>query len=385
MNDYMKPETIITNARIVLGDEVIDGSVLVRDGRIADISEGRMSAAAALDCDGDYVLPGLIELHTDNLEKHLIPRPKVFWPVGSALLAHDAQVAAAGITTVFDAIAVGGTLQDDDRDKILTASAEAIRSAQAAGILRADHHLHMRCEVGNPRAVDLFEPFQDDPLVRLVSLMDHTPGQRQFVDVEKLRIYYSGKHGLTEEQFQDMIDRRRENQALYADRHRRAIAAACAERGLVTASHDDATEEHVAEAHELGLTISEFPTTLEAARHARERGIATIMGGPNVVRGGSHSGNVSAADLAEAGLLDALSSDYVPASLLHGAFLLHDKHGDTLPDAIAKVTRNPARMANLDDRGEIAPGKRADLVRVRRLADGTPVVLSVLRAGERVA
>ncbi|MEP3112836.1 alpha-D-ribose 1-methylphosphonate 5-triphosphate diphosphatase [Nisaea sp.] len=378
------PDAILTNARIILADGEVHGTVTVRNGKIEDISEGRTSAPGATDFDGDYLIAGLVELHTDNLEKHLIPRPKVHWPVMSALLAHDAQVTAAGITTVLDAVAVGGTLRDDARDKILMESADAIREASAHDMLRASHFLHMRCEVGNPNALTLFEPFKEDSLVRLVSLMDHTPGQRQFVDLEKLKIYYTGKHAMSDAEFDAMVEDRKKNQVLYSDKHRRAIAAACRDMDVVTASHDDATVDHVDEAHELGLTISEFPTTLEAAQHARKKGLTNIMGGPNVVRGGSHSGNVSAGELAEAGVLDALSSDYVPASMLHGAFMLHEKHGLSLPKALATVTANPARMVGLDDRGEILPGKRADLIRVRRAKDGTPVVRKVMRGGTRV-
>ncbi|UUX50005.1 alpha-D-ribose 1-methylphosphonate 5-triphosphate diphosphatase [Nisaea acidiphila] len=385
MSKTETPDAVLTNARIILPEGEVRGTVTVRGDKIEDISEGPVSLPGAIDYEGDFLIAGLVELHTDNLEKHLIPRPKVHWPVVSALMAHDAQVAAAGITTVLDAVAVGGTVKDDARDEILVESAAAIHEASENDMLRANHFLHMRCEVGNPRAVALFEPFQDDPLVRLVSLMDHTPGQRQFVDIEKLRVYYLGKQAMSDAEFDEMIEDRKKNQVLYSDKHRRTIAAACVARNIVTASHDDATEEHVDEAHELGLTISEFPTTLEAAKHARKKGLANIMGGPNVVRGGSHSGNVSAGELAEAGVLDALSSDYVPASLLHGAFLLNEKHGVPLPEAIATVTRNPARMVGLDDRGEIAPGKRADIVRVRQAKDGTPVIRKVMRSGLRVA
>ena len=379
------PDAILTNARIILADDELSGTVTVRNGKIEDISEGRSAASGAIDYDGDYLIAGLVELHTDNLEKHLVPRPKTHWPVMSALLAHDAQVTAAGITTVLDAIAVGGTIQDDARDHILMESANVIREASAQDVLRASHFLHMRCEVGNPNALTLFEPFKEDSLVKLVSLMDHTPGQRQFVDLEKLKIYYTGKYAMSDAEFNAMVEDRKKNQSLYSDKHRRAIAAICRDMDMVVASHDDATTEHVDEAHELGLTISEFPTTLEAAQHAHKKGLANIMGGPNVVRGGSHSGNVSAGALAESGVLDALSSDYVPASMLHGAFMLHEKHGLPLPGALATVTANPARMVGMEDRGEIIPGKRADLIRVRRTKDGTPVVRKVMRAGRRVA
>jgi len=380
----MTRETILTNARLVLADEVVTGTLRIAGGRIAGFDAGGTALPEAEDLDGDYLMPGLVELHTDNLEKHVQPRPKVHWPTSSALLAHDAQVVAAGITTVLDAIAVGGTLNEDIRDHIVRESAEAIRRFRADGLLRTDHHLHMRCEVAHKDVLRLFEPFKDDPLVRLVSLMDHTPGQRQFVNLDKLRVYYQGKFALSDEAFERLIVERRAAQELYSDRHRRALVDMAAAAGHTLASHDDATAEHVDEAADLGLTISECPTTLDAARAARGRGMRTIMGGPNVVRGGSHSGNVSATDLAEAGLLDALSSDYVPSSLLHGALLLHDRHGLSLPAAVATVSRNPADMIGLDDRGRIAVGTRADLIRVRRLDDGGPVVRRVWREGDRV-
>ncbi|MBL6599698.1 MAG: alpha-D-ribose 1-methylphosphonate 5-triphosphate diphosphatase [Alphaproteobacteria bacterium] len=382
----MNSEQIFTNAQIVLADQVVHGTVVIRDAAIVEISDTpRSSAAGAMDLDGDMLLPGLIELHTDNLEKHCVPRPSVHWPVPSAVLAHDAQIAAAGITTVFDAVAVGGAIDNDDREAMLAEAANAIRDAVRHGNLRATHYLHMRCEVSNPRALELYEPFRDEPLVKLVSLMDHTPGQRQFVDASKLKVYYQGKYGLNDAQFEEMVHSRKTNQALYSDKYRQTIAELCRATGVVMASHDDATDAHIDEAETLGVTIAEFPTTLEAAKAARSKGMTTIMGGPNVVRGGSHSGNVAASDLARNGLLDALSSDYVPSSLLHGAFLLHDDDGLDLAQAMATVTGNPARMVGLTDRGEIASGKRADLIRVRRLDDGTPVVRQTWRDGARVA
>jgi alpha-D-ribose 1-methylphosphonate 5-triphosphate diphosphatase len=374
----------LTNAQIVLDDEVVHGTVRIENGRIADVSSGGTGTAAAQDLDGDYLSAGLVELHTDNLEKHVQPRPKVKWPTSSALLAHDAQVVASGITTVLDAIAVGGTLSDDVRDYLVRESSESIHAFRADGLLRADHHLHMRCEVAHRDVLALFEPFKDDPLVRLVSLMDHTPGQRQFVNLEKLRVYYKGRHHLDDAAFEQMIIDRKEAQALYSDKHRKALVEMARAAGHPIASHDDATVEHVDEAVAMGLTISEFPTTIEAAKAAHARGLRTIMGGPNVVRGGSHSGNVSAGELAEAGVLDALSSDYVPASLLHGAMLLHSQHGITLPKALATVTSNPAEMVGMDDRGRIAASKRADLVRFRLLPDGVPAVRRVWREGTQV-
>ena len=378
-------EIILTNANIVLSNEIIYGSVKIRDGCISEIDDQPTSIKNSIDLEGDFLLPGLIELHTDNLERHCVPRPSVLWPFRSAVIAHDAEIASAGITTVFDAIAVGGAMLNKDRDTVLIDAADAVRDAVTDKVLRVDHYLHMRCEVASTNVIELFNNFCEEPLVQLVSLMDHTPGERQFVDEAKLKVYYQGKYGLSDSEFDKMVIERKELQAKYSKKHRLEISSMCKNIGVTTATHDDATEAHIKEAITLGATISEFPTTVAAASAANNAGMSTIMGGPNVVRGGSHSGNVSAADLSDKGLLDALSSDYVPSSLLYGAFLLNDKQGLSLPDAIATVTTNPARMANFNDRGEIKAGLRADLIQVKRCTDGTPIVRKTFKLGERVA
>jgi alpha-D-ribose 1-methylphosphonate 5-triphosphate diphosphatase len=380
----MSAELILTNARIVTADAVFAGSVVVRDGRIAEIADAPSRAPGALDLEGDYLLPGLVELHTDNLEKHVAPRPGVRWPMPAAVLAHDAQIASAGITTVFDALTVADVHDNPIRAEMLHEAARAVDAMQRSGLFRAEHFIHMRCEVGNESVVDTVRPFLDGPLVRLVSLMDHTPGQRQFTSLDKYYQYYQGKWGYSDAQMTDLIAKRKDEQTRFSEKHRREIVALCAERRLPTASHDDATVEHIEEAIGFGMTIAEFPTTVDAAAIAHRRGMAVVMGAPNVVRGGSHSGNVSASDLAAAGILDILSSDYVPFSLLHAAFLLHHSIDMALPEAVAKISANPARTLGLDDRGEIAVGRCADLARVTVIEGGLPVARQVWRGGARV-
>lgn len=376
------PEFCIRNARIVTAGAVLSGSLLLRHGRIEALDHGGM---AGEDWHGDYLLPGLVELHTDNLEKHLMPRPKVSWPVMPAILAHDAQIAAAGITTVLDAIAVGDIDPHSVRMETLQAVVHGLRDAAEHGLLRTEHLLHMRLELAEANLLALFEPFLEDERLRLVSLMDHTPGQRQWSDLAHYRVYVSGKRGWSEQKVEQMLDTLQERQQRYAPANRAGVVALCRRHGraLPLATHDDTTAAHVHEGVAEGVTISEFPTTLLAAQAARAHGLAIVMGAPNRVRGGSHSGNVAAAELARAGLLDALSSDYVPASLLHAAFLLQED-GLGLPEAVATVSRTPARLIGLSDRGEIAPGLRADFIRVR-LHQGVPVVLGVWRAGRRIA
>lgn len=230
--------------------------------------------------------------------------------------------------------------------------------------------------------IDHFETFEHDPQVRLVSMMDHAPGQRQFQTMDQYTLYYKTKRGLTDEQFAVFVNRRLEASEQYAKKHRDIIAAFCSSRGITVASHDDATVEHVQEAIGYGVRLAEFPTSHEAARASHQAGMSVLMGAPNIVRGKSHSGNITAKDLADQGILDVLSSDYVPLSLIHAPFILADA-GLPLPKALAMVTSTPARTVSLNDRGRIATGLRADLARVDRKS-GVPVVRSVWREGKRV-
>lgn len=380
----MPAEQILSNARLVTADRIFLGSLVLRDGLIVDIAEGASRLPQAQDLNGDFLMPGLVELHTDNLERHMTPRPGVDWPSTSAVLSHDAQIIAAGITTVFDAVSIGDVNPKGNRMQKLPAMLGAISSASDAGLTRAEHRLHLRCELCHPDTLNVFRDLVEHPLVQLVSVMDHSPGQRQFVLESKYREYYMGKYHLSGEQMDAFIVLQMANSREYSDRYRAAIVEHCLALGLSVASHDDATLAHVEESARYGMTIAEFPTTLEAARGSRQLGMKVLMGAPNIVRGGSHSGNVAAAGLAAEGLLDILSSDYYPASLLQAAFLLADQDNDCdLAQAVTMVSLAPARAAGLSDRGEIGLGLRADLVQARR-QDGLPVVQQVWRQANRV-
>jgi alpha-D-ribose 1-methylphosphonate 5-triphosphate diphosphatase len=379
----MTTETVFSNARIVLEDEIVAGSVLVRDGKIADISTG--STRAGEDFEGDYLLPGLVELHTDHLEGHYSPRPGLRWHKTAAIQAHDAQIVTSGITTVFDCLRMGADEDGGFEHGEMREMADAIQKAEQEGRLRAEHLIHLRCEVSADNVLEHFGDFENDPYVRLVSLMDHAPGQRQFQTMDQYIFYYQKKRGLSDAEFARFIEKRVGESERNSTPHRIAIAKVCAERGITVASHDDATLAHVDEAIENGVRLAEFPTSFDAAKASHGHGMSVLMGAPNVVRGKSHSGNIAARDLAERGVLDVLSSDYVPLSLLYAPFILADEvEGMSLPKAIAMVTSTPARTVSLNDRGRIATGLRADLVRVYR-DHGVPVTRSVWREGRRVA
>lgn len=378
-------EVVWKNARVVCAHEVVSGSVRSAKGAIRSVDGGTLSNAAAFDCEGDYLLPGLIDLHTDHLERHYTPRPGVDWDGLAAAVAHDAQIACAGITTVFDSLAMIGGRKTNDRHLTLEPMVDGITNAQAAGILRADHRLHLRCEVVEEDIVERFSVFLGNPLLQFMSLMDHSPGQRQFPDLDSYRKAHTELMKFDPDKVEEIIVERMEASRTYGPVNRRTLAAIGRDHGLPMASHDDQTLEHVVESAELGMLVAEFPTTLEAAKASRAHGMQIVMGAPNLVRGGSHTGNVAAATLAEHDLLDILSSDYVPISMIQAAFALTEEpHGFSLPKAIATVSANPARAGGLEDRGTIAEGLRADLIQVRRV-DGMPVVRSVWREGRRVA
>ena len=376
-------ETLFTNARIVLPDEIIHGTVVVRDGKVFEVIAGDV-AAAAEDLDGDFLIPGLIELHTDHLESHYLPRPGVAWPAVPAVVAHDAQITAAGITTVFDALRAGSFEPGDRSAREAMSLCAAIFEAQNSGRLRAQHFIHLRCELPCADTAESAEMTAKAGPLHLISIMDHTPGARQFVSIDKFREYYLGKKLILPEHMDGYIAQRQEMQARHASANKQAILALSQRLGVRLASHDDATEAHVEEAIADGVAIAEFPTTREAAQAAHRNGLAVLMGAPNVVRGKSHSGNISAVEVAANGHLDVLSSDYVPSSLLSAAFRLAETvPGMSLPAAMRTVTLNPARAAGLEDRGAIEPHRRADMVQVR-VEGGIPAVRRVWREGQRV-
>ena len=381
-----RTDRIFSNAHVVLRDRVIErGWVATANGMIAEVGEGDAPERGE-DMRGDLLMPGLIELHTDHLEAHYVPRPKVFWDPIAAVVSYDGQLATSGITTVLDSLRVWREEGAEDVDGQAEILARAISSARDANLLRAEHFLHLRCEIPMPSVVEEAKELVGRPDVRLMSLMDHTPGQRQFRDEGKLRDYYRGKSGgLTDAELDVMFERRHFYQKTYGETNMREIVALAHSYDIPLASHDDTTEENVSDAIRDRVSVAEFPTTMEAARGLHQSGIAVLMGAPNVVRGGSHSGNIAAVDLAREGLLDIMSSDYIPSSLLMAALQL-PRHVPAidLASAVRTVTKTAAEAVGLNDRGEIVAGKRADLIRVH-LAHDLPVVRSVWREGHRVA
>lgn len=379
----MTQETIFANARLILRDRVETGTLRIADGVITDIDFGTAVPKGAQDMQGDYIAPGLVELHTDNLERHMSPRPKVDWPHRAAILAHDRELAGTGITTVFDAIRVGSMISAEHQyQRYARGMVDTILTMRAARALRISHHIHLRAEICSETLAEELAEFGPEDRVGIVSMMDHTPGQRQFRDLSKFEAYVRGKHSFDAAAFQRHVDTLYDVQKQYGKTHEAATVAAATRYGAALASHDDTTAEQVETSHRYGVRLAEFPTTIEAAHSCHANGIATIMGAPNVIRGGSHSGNVAALDLAKADRLDILSSDYVPAGLLIAALQLGDLWGD-LARGLATVTHAPAQSVGLTDRGTIKVGARGDVIRFARL-DGLPILRETWVEGQRV-
>lgn len=376
------PEYRLTDAQIVTTDAVIHGSVTVAEGRIVALGA---PDEPGISLQGDYLIPGLVDLHTDHVETHVFPRNGVVWAPSPALAAHDGVVVAGGVTTVFDSLCVGAAMSNAARRDLLLPLMTALESARVEGRFRADHLVHLRCEICDPDTVELVNQTIDFPGVSLVSVMDHTPGDRQCLDVEDWVHEVSRTMKVSLSEARVMTDELRARSERVGAEVRHHVVSAAKARGLPIMSHDDRTERHVDDALADGVTISEFPTTLAAAAQAQKVGQSVVVGAPNYVRGGSQSGNVAVRALLENGVVDALASDYVPGSLLTAAFAIaEDADLDlSLPQAIAMVSQRPAELAGLSDRGVIAKGRRADLVRVQR-RDGHNHVGAVWREGLRV-
>jgi alpha-D-ribose 1-methylphosphonate 5-triphosphate diphosphatase len=300
------------------------------------------------------------------------------------MLAHDTQTIAAGVTTVLDALCLGDLGFDAGRTKTFLDGVADLDALAPTGLLKSEHFLHLRCELPAADMPELVEPVADHPLVRMVSLMDHSPGVGQYRDIARYRQMRVKQLHMAPADVERRIGELLEQRERLREPQRRWLLDRVRHRDLPLASHDDDSAEQVARNAADGIMISEFPVVMDAAQEAKRLGVAVIAGAPNIVRGGSHSGNVAAADLVRAGAVDVLASDYVPPAMVEAAWLSAASGAVTLPQGVAMITDAAARMAGLADRGRIEVGLRADLVQVRP-HEGHAIIRRVWRAGERVA
>jgi alpha-D-ribose 1-methylphosphonate 5-triphosphate diphosphatase len=357
----------LSNFTLVLPGEIVShGSVRVEDGVIAEIRDAPV-AGAAIDGGGRFLMPGFVDLHGDMIEREIAPRPNAMMPIDFGIHELDKKLAAAGVTTAYAAISFATESVYGHVRSLATTSAVIEGINRLRNSLLIDHKVHARYEITNVGAAATLEKLLVADQVDMVSLTDHTPGQGQYNNIEAYVASISERRAITKEMALEIVQKRiamREDPAI--DAKLREIVALSLQHKLSLASHDDDSAEKVAEMHDLGVTISEFPVTLPAAEEARRRGLWTLMGAPNALRGQSMSGNLSALDAAKAGLLSVIAADYHPAAFVPGIFKISDAMDGNLPAAVAMATSNAARSAGLLDRGEIALGQRADLVAVEK-------------------
>jgi alpha-D-ribose 1-methylphosphonate 5-triphosphate diphosphatase len=366
----------VVSGRVVTPERVIEGGVRIEGDRIVDVGTVDGDANTVIEADGRLVIPGLIDLHGDDIEGHLHPRSGARMALPMALASADRANISAGITTKFHAISFE---RDEEADRSPELAATLTDAIVGADDLLADHRLHARCEVTQKQCVDAVLEVVENGDADLVSVMSHIPGKGQFRDVEAFKQYYENANDHTVAEAEEMAEQRTDiSMATLRERVDRVVEAAH-DAGAVTASHDDEDPAEVERLADSGVDITEYPITLETAERAAAVGMTTAMGAPNLVRGASQWGNLSTADAIDAGVVDALVADYHPPSLLAAAFI---DTGEPLPKRVRRVTANPANAVGIDDRGRIEAGARADLLLVDR--DPTPTVARALVAGRPV-
>jgi alpha-D-ribose 1-methylphosphonate 5-triphosphate diphosphatase len=371
----------LVRARVVLADRILDDANIVLEGdRVLAVDAETGGAAAVTDLGGQWLLPGLVDLHCDALEKELEPRPGVFFAEGFAVANADKRNAAVGITTVHHAISFAHDELGVRNVRLAASLALALRRFQTHALV--DNRVHARSEITDPAGEPVLRELLTAGGIDLLSFMDHSPGQGQFRTPEAYRDYLMRTYHRSAAEAGRMAAAKQGQQELARDRAL-ALAGLALATGVRLASHDDDGSGRVAAMAAMGASISEFPVNVEAATAARAAGLVTVFGAPNILRGGSQSGNVRALDALHQGLADCLCADYAPAAMLGAAFHLPGVSALSLHQAVRMVTRVPALAAGLADRGEIAPGLRADLIAVREL-DGLPQVTHVWRAGTLV-
>lgn len=372
----------LSDFTLVLPDRVVPhGAVRIADGKIAEISEKPVTGGVR--GRGHTVFAGFIDMHGDMIEQELEPRARVDFPMPVALNALDARLAAAGVTTAYAAVSFSRGAREGERRSFDHTSHVIRELAKGRGSARVDHRIHARFDITFDNAVGVLRDLLDEGHVDLVSLMDHTPGQGQYRNLEIHIQNRAAQNGISEAEARQMVKeaiatRSRPQDILLANMQ--MVAQMCRKNGVPLASHDDDT---AAKAHllaDLGSVIAEFPVTQEAAQIAIDRGLMTAMGAPNAMRGQSYSGNLSARDAHRAGLLSILAADYHPAAILPAirALAMDDPAG--LAGAARLATVNPAKALGLHDRGEISIGRNADLV----VVDAADRVVMTLRNGEMI-
>lgn len=377
----------IKNGRLVLPDKIIDGKyLLIEKDRIHSISDTLPeNPDKVIDAHGRFVTPGFIDIHSDRIEQFILPRPTARFDFELALKECERELLHQGITTMYHSM----SLFKDER--FGTSPLRTLSSVREMAQLIRDiherfhllhHRLHLRVEIDNLEAYDIAKDMIEQGLIHEISFMDHSPGQGQYKDLAIYRQTLAKYQGCETEEYDfESFLAEEETKETLSFSQLQELCKLAHEHNISVASHDDDTREKLQLNREIGVDISEFPITIEAAKYANELGFTTVVGAPNILRGGSHSGNMSAADAILEDCADILCSDYYPPAILHGIFIMNQKYGVPLPAMVNRASLNPAKAIGLGDLyGSIEPGKKADLL-IIELLDGYPVITHVLVDG----
>jgi alpha-D-ribose 1-methylphosphonate 5-triphosphate diphosphatase len=376
----MAGRLILKGGSVVLPHETVQADVIVEDTLIAQITdeEALRPEDQVLDARGAWVLPGLVDLHCDAIEKEAEPRPNTLFPLGMAFLQFEKKLAGHGITTMLHSLSlgVGLSLRGEHLVEEMVNLITAFRKDRA--MIR--HGIHLRYEVSHLTGFDLAQRFISEGMLDYVSLMDHAPGQGQYHRPGAFERYVMKNQGVGLEEVAQIVEELQQRRSLVDWTRLKSLTAEARRRGIAVGSHDDDSEEAVNRSLAFGATVSEFPLNLGTAVYAKSKGMRVCVGAPNIVRGGSHDGNLKASEAVKQGAANILCSDYHPASLLHAVFALED-NGLPLCDAVAMASHNPAQVIGRDNEiGSIAAGKRADLLVVRKVRE-IPLVRNTIVNG----
>ena len=380
----------IANGKLVTPDEIVEGrTLLIEAGKICAIADSTDGAETVLDACGRYVMPGFIDIHSDKIEQFIQPRPTSQMDFELALKECERELLLLGITTMYHSISL---FQDEffgksplrTKDNVLKLANLIENIHDRNHLIR--HRFHLRIEIDNLEAYDIAKAMIDEGKVHEISFMDHTPGQGQYRDLAIYQDTISKYHGKEIEQLgMDGVVAYHKNKPTLTLAQLQELTELAHEKGIAVASHDDDVLEKLAVNQKIGVDISEFPIAIYTAKAARTMGFYTVVGAPNILLGGSHSGNMSAADAILQGCADILCSDYYPPAILHSIFIMHHKHGVPLTEMVNKAALNAAKAVRIDrDFGSIEIGKTADLIIVEEL-DGYPVITNVLVNGQTVS
>lgn len=380
---------VIHNGLIVTEEKILENHALVIDGKyihaiVPNEEVKNWQNAEQVDANGAYITPGFIDIHSDYIETISAPRPTSLIDLNISLKETEKILINNGITTMFHSLSLYKT---DMFSKNAMRTKENVQrlinliheTSDDLHLIR--HRLHARFEIDNTEGVDLLLENIEQNKVHLISFMDHTPGQGQY---RNLQYYYDtiqGYRSISNNEIQTMIAEKQRAEIITPEQIK-DITTLAVERNIAVASHDDDHMEKLHLVQSFGTTISEFPITLDVARGAKQLGLYTVVGAPNVLLGKSHSGNLSAVEAIENDCADILCSDYYPSALLHAVFQLHKQYGYDLREMINKVTINPARAVKMEDEiGSIQVGKKADLLIIEEMDHGYPMLTKTMVDG----